>query len=415
MDVISEAQKAGYTHIGWVPCVCGYLFFRYADVGLGKKVGAFYINNLEQDSSGQMKRYVLVSSEVDWKDEGGEEYKGKYRVLLIGQFRPDDPEISGKVIILLPGDFFEQRLRPLLVTIQRLVSEGENIGSLIEQLHSVLSSHERFFDVRFALGRAGFVFLSEETEGVEESIKELGVRQAYYYIKYSFHKHRHHDGSAESLTTAHALSSHVGITLINDIKNSLVQMKRDFHASGYRSLLHARGIASYGLSLVEACKQHSLLSDKECSREKRYLENLSMSLSISADHVEKELLTRNSASNSFRSIVLFALALIGPLVIVFQSQIRERADAREIPLVEIIANILQDQGKFISAFIVLLGTYFLYVKVNRKFGDFALALDLFRSGLEKVVHSKRRSYLAVLLIGLIAIAVLVIGLRGLFL
>lgn len=58
-----------YEYIGWVPCVCGRLFFDMTECGLHVKKVFAAVNHAEADDSGLIRRRILVASDVDWKDE----------------------------------------------------------------------------------------------------------------------------------------------------------------------------------------------------------------------------------------------------------------------------------------------------------------------------------------------------------
>jgi hypothetical protein len=54
-------------------------------------------------------------------------------------------------------------------------------------------------------------------------------RQAFYFLKYSLHTHKHHTNTLDSLTTVHPINDDpikLGKRLIFDLKQSLVDINR---------------------------------------------------------------------------------------------------------------------------------------------------------------------------------------------
>ena len=63
--------------------------------------------------------------------------------------------------------------------------------------------------VNFTISEHGFVRLKplvRPRRSQSNDDQKLLLRQVYYYLKYTFHRHQHHDHNNDSLTTIHAIA-----------------------------------------------------------------------------------------------------------------------------------------------------------------------------------------------------------------
>ncbi len=101
-----------YSHFGWVPCINGHLDFGLIKPGItGGLTNEFedqktslvnYSTNAYLDSHA---RKIMMQSKVDWKDTGGDDYNGQFRVFTVAETEYSDcldgRELVGKIIIYL--------------------------------------------------------------------------------------------------------------------------------------------------------------------------------------------------------------------------------------------------------------------------------------------------------------------------
>lgn len=169
---------------------------------------------------------------------------------------------------------FNEAIRP--------VDEGE-----IDNLPGT-EDYEVFFDIdgnsRKCLSHRG----GKLGQPSQEEFKIVYLEQAFFYIKYLFHKHIHHSDTNDSVTTIHFFQEGKeeeknGIPIINDLKRALVDIKRsklDHHKS-------ASGIAAYGKSLALSCKTEGYIEDSEADSQVQYFSNQADSIKI-ADQRKKQ-------------------------------------------------------------------------------------------------------------------------------
>ncbi len=395
-----------YTHIGWVPCISGKLFFEFTLCGLGKD--SIHADVNYEDSVG---RHIIVSSVVDWKDEykkkSGEpcDLSGSYRIILRASFTPGAEQLAGCVCIL-PVDIARSDWKNVDSHVRKiinLIQQREDIHEEASLLDSFLEEfqHAKYHRIVFQLNDHGFVKLrqiknrgSQITSLEEDTL----IRQAYYYIKYSWHKHQHHNDTAESLTTTHRVSegdTNFGINIINDLKKSLVILKRDFHISDFRGLLHAKGISSYAKSLVISCNKEGYISDNEKRAQLSYFENVSRSLEILAESVQRDIDVRNMISSSFRAIMLFVLAVVAPITILYREDIQEitgHVKAGDLFIVDAIAKIVSDGASQLFVVGLVLFVFLSYRFINLKMGAVFIASQLVKDTIDLIVKEKYKAH-----------------------
>lgn len=395
-----ELFNMDYSYIGWVPCVSGRLFYEFTHLGLGESP-ACHINYVEKDTKSDLHhRYIIISSVVDWKDGKDRESVGKYSVYMIAHKTSEETDLKGVVCIcgedVSTNDI--KKLEDQVREIKQHTVTGENITTLFSELETAVAdiNNDRFYKVNFLIESLGFVKLSYDSgkiEGYTENHKYTVCRQAYYYVKYSLHRHTHHHDKAESLTTIHPLDiekNQIGVRLINDIRKSLVQLKKDFEPYNCNNVYHASGIVSYAKSLVESCHKEDYVSDDEYKSEMIYFDNVKSSLEVMSDVVEKEISKNTMISGNARAIILFALSIIMPLVLVFKDKIVTDDQAPNF-IVTTFGQIISSDTRILVTGLVLFVFYHIYKSNALNHGSMLLTLKFYRDFLEKIVYEKIRA------------------------
>lgn len=406
-----------YDYIGWVPCISGHLLFEYTECGLTDKQSNIYaeINHVELDAASNTPyRHIAVSSRVDWKD-GNTKLNGIYRVALLVSTPTNTDQLEGQVYITPKNnpEWESQNIEEKFLELKRLTLADEDMREEFLSLRNHLSECSRNgFIINFKLIRSGFTFLRHQNKNEKTTADTSFVvsRQAYYYIKYTFHKHAHHDKSAESLTTTFSLPGRdnaIGMILIQDLKRSLVQLKRDFTASNYKLLLQSKGIVSYAKSLLVSCNKEGFIPPQDYEVETAYIENIGESLEVAAKKIEGGIAVEEKVSANFRAIVLFALAIIAPISMVFREEIRSAVGANKPTyIIDMISHGAQSDSTILVLAGSILISYLLYRSTILKYGSIPFAILGLHKLLESICFSKRRA--TVIIVTLLSLAILLL-------
>jgi hypothetical protein len=403
-----------YDYVGWVPCISGHLFFEYSGCGLSNNERDIYadINHIEFDSdTKENHRYILVSSGVNWKDKETH-LDGRYRVILLASMSIEADQLDGQVYIIpYKNKVWESSgIKEKLLGIKSLTLAGDDIKKSFLDLKNKLDDipADKIFITNFKVIRSGFTFLRYNNKDNQTNSETSFViaRQAYYYVKYTFHNHVHHHKSAESLTTTHPLPDEdaaIGMMISNDLKRSLVVMKRNLRASAYIQLPQVKGIVSYAKSLLESCKKEGFMSTNDYETEKSYIENIGESLEVSKKILENRLAAEEKTASDFRSVVLFLLAVIAPITLIFRDEIRGITLPNEpTSLLKVISTVAQNGYLFLGLGVLAFIGYQAYRAFVMKYGSSSLALVLASSRLreliESIVFSKRRAAIVIFIL-----------------
>lgn len=220
---------------------------------------------------------------------------------------------------------------------------------------------------------------------INEDDRKIIARQAYYYIKYSWHIHQHHDSRAETLTTVHKVHKASGDTaeqLVGDLKRNLVRFKREIDHTSHRDILKAKGIITYAKALVEIMKSKGFIEDDIYNREINHLGYFQESLDISSSGIEKDMSLHSQAVNDARAIILFIFAMITPALIVNSAAIKEVYNSVNIPdYIKWISNLYSTNAHFASVIGLVSLFLFFSISINSHYGNFWI----FWAGIKKSV------------------------------
>lgn len=359
MVSISQIDAAVPLYVGWIPCLSGQLYFCFSDPSLVHR-DYIHINLLDTSkNTGEPKcRYIIASSVFDWKDSGNPEESGLARVVVTAK-ATTPKRISGDLFfIVIPKEVAPDREielhRALLETLNDLsetdralivgrCSENDykttEFAKEIKKYCGDLGEGElcktilglsgcKVFRVRFDIDDAGFTYLAfggqkKEREeifsfnGLEVANERVSLktccRQAFYYLKYLFHKHSHHPHDNDSLTRIHRVRTKRSLmaeAMIRDIKGGLVEDKR---AKRFDSCDHM-GVATYGKSLVISCQRKGLLERRETDGElqAKYFSNLSDSITILQHSHPSKALQFRSILGTFQQLIVLPFLFLTP-------------------------------------------------------------------------------------------------------
>jgi hypothetical protein len=431
MQITSNQKKDCY--VGWVPCLTGQLVFGLVECGLkDNNYRTIEIHHICQGMSGNPVEHVLLHSTVNWKDFGDQDLKGLWSVVLLSERSLENRIHEGTVYLMLLGDEELNGVLDVAHDINHKLKCGKevdakNFSGLQEKINKLCLHKPHFYKVGFNLEEDGVVWLSPFNQGYSTDSCQIIARQAYYYIKYAWHRHQHHDSRAETLTTTHAVPSdgnnkEIAKKLIEDLKRNLVIFKRGIDSSSHRQVLKAKGILSYAKALVEIMKSRDFICDKFYEKELNHLNYFEESLGVISDGIEKDISMHNQAVNDARALILFVFAVITPALVINRNHITEIYKSNPIP------SYIKWVGDFFStgtAFSFLICTvtlfFIVYISLQTRFGNFLILMGWIKRAVARIVNDNREKDLfsnATVLSGsIISIGILIImfSLHGVFL
>ena len=350
-----------YTHIGWIPCINGHLDYGLMSPGIS---GSFTNKKLQDPKTtkinyGHLKQYdhharrIILQSKLDWKDSNTQGCDGRFRVIIVAEANEskslDDRNLKGKLFIYplaeepelsedgessLPWFEHIHKAKPLHKKINSKlpVSEWNGIQSklnthydsivmdLTKNSQKYIKSH--FYEVSFAVDPRGFtkLKLTNSLSEVASDKEYLALRQAFYYIKYSLHSHKHHYIEEDSLTTIvpYEIDSPdlIGLKLLGQLKRELTSIKRTYSSGGQKAFGEEQGIISYMNSLCASLKSAKYLKPSTYNREKEYLSSLSNSFYVQSGKRDKRDKSESDIRNNYRTYVAWAFSLVSILWLV---------------------------------------------------------------------------------------------------
>lgn len=333
-----------YSHVGWVPCITGRMFFKFASCNLAH--GSVFADRVcnAVNASGERIRHVVISSVVDWRDiekaSDGSSFDGKFRVTLVSTYKLGADDIQGLVYLIPLADSLklypeevDETLKKVAVSLQEQPSaefghDLTQLGLALRKNHRAGSRHPQKI-INFSMDRCGFVRLGmEDAEAYKDSLETItaSIRSAYYYIKYTWHKHKHHHPGDESLTTVHRIDSEnkdAELAILDHLKQALLQKYRTSKGKDLEGLIQARGILRYADALITSLHSTDALNKEEMEKEVISLQNLDSSFQRVYEQNLNWLNNAKSSSDLFRNGLLLWLSLVAPLTLLFKEHILE--------------------------------------------------------------------------------------------
>ncbi len=422
---MTDSSQA-FTHIGWIPCISGQLFFEFTECGLGADSVLVDVNHVEKvENSDMMLRHIVIASNVNWKDDNDQNTTGSYRVFLLAQSEFGSQYIAGHVFIV-PSELAESKPEIASDTIKKIgeeAAEGGVITDLYSKLVEALTNYRAvpIYHVQFQLKHTGFVRLAMDPgRSIDDSVSiNTILRQAYYYIKFAWHKHQHHNQTAESLTTVHAIRQdpkQMAVEMVGDLKKALVQLKRDYHISDYKALYQAEGIATYAKSLVTSCASEGWFDNNTAATECSYLDNTAASLHLKAEEIDRDISVRHLISATFRSLLLFVISIVAPITIIFREDIRAGITNDSVPdgVIRFMSGLIGNGWSLLILLIAGLAGYAIYRQSYLTFGSPFLAFHWFRDAIDTIVLERRKANLIAYVVIALAILPIFWGLAMIF-
>lgn len=345
-----------YSHIGWIPCINGHLDFGLMVPGI---VGSFTNDSLKDLKTTSINygylyrdshhaRKIILQSKVDWKDNNNKDFNGDFRVILLAKANESDNldkrTLSGSIYIyplnseppLDEGKSSLSWFEPIHSANDSLkqyrvnnIKNWENVRKKLNSdylsLNHALNNFannpikEHFYKINFEVNASGLTKLSlacTDTVNIQNTEKYLVIRQAFYYVKYSLHSHKHHFAQEDSLTTVipietdQKLNFQTGLRLLGQLKRELTSIKRTYSNGGNRTFCDEQGILAYMSSFCVSLKRDGYLCEELYNREIEYLKSVKTSFSVQTDKQDKRSNRIEEIKSTYRAYVALGLSLI---------------------------------------------------------------------------------------------------------
>ncbi|MEX0738995.1 MAG: hypothetical protein WD071_06620 [Pseudohongiella sp.] len=313
-------------------------------------------NYSHRDHHKRHHRRIALQSWYNWQDEKIDKC-GKFRIIVIGEsntaLAPDNRVMQGHVLIYprafagnenpildnanvsVMSHFQTMRdvtaaytdLQKEMADSDKLLQYQGNMNQEWEALHQLLSNRDPFgtdktlsnvHRLQFRIESCGMTFLSylESTTNplMTDEQRFLVTRQAYYYLKYSLHKHKHHKADSDALTTIipfdESNAGHIGQTLLLQLKRELVIQKRVLITthSNYNNTVEAMGIIAYAKSLLSAVSRYKFISQEQAEKENHHLEIFEQSLAANGSAYSQKYLYKEGVAQRARQWTTLFLA-----------------------------------------------------------------------------------------------------------
>lgn len=389
-------------YVGWVPCLNGQLVFDLIECGLNDDSSKVEIVHHAIDDDNKTNEYILLHSTVDWKDfdDSKEELSGLWSVIVLSNRSLDNNKHKGSIYFMPKKrgavEEWDETIK-MACDINYQLNTQEEIDIL--QLFSIFKKNidekilvnSKCYSAIFELDQDGIVWVDPLSEDEREG--RIIARQAYYYIKYSWHKHQHHDSRAETLTTVHEASraetihdlsntekERIADRTISDLKKNLVKFKRQIDSTSHKEVLKAKGIVSYTKALVEIMRSRHYIDDDFYKREINHLGYFQESLDIISVGIEKDMALYGQAVNEARALILFIFSMVTPALIA--NKLTASSSLSSTPdYIQWIANLYSSGVNFTTFIVLVIAFIFFYITINSHYGNFWI----FFSGIKKSV------------------------------
>lgn len=415
-----------YTHIGWVPCINGHLDFGLMRPGIS---GGFTNSNVKDPRNNIINfsytgtpdyhaRKIILQSKVDWLDSrSSEKYDGSFRVFVLSEVSEsnhlDNRDLSGSIYIYRQSDIEESREANYRIDIFKVIHDAQghyedwvkykdkiSWDKIQSDLNFYYDKEKRLLDynsenkkgfwrVDFNIKPNGLVYMDFSSilkKGYTERESYIVARQAYYYLKYSLHSHKHHDHQTDSLTTLVPIVKdckqsveEAGLKIIGQLKRELTNIKRTLNDNTIKDVSVAIGVISYIKSLLQTLSSDKILPVDLIVREIGYFQSLEDSFLVRENRNKNFRMIRIETINSSRVLMGWFLAVVVALFSFYtglyfsQESNQIESGFYSYPL-----------NGFIIFFIFLVVSFFSY----NKLANYAVSLNLESAGFNDLARSK---------------------------
>jgi hypothetical protein len=181
----------------------------------------------------------------------------------------------------------------------------------------------RIYHAYVCIKDTGFTYFKiDDNYRNNDRIKEILTQQAFYFIKYLFHKHVFHDAAQENITNIQPKQDgfYFAQKLISKLKHHISEI-RNQKSDKPRYLHNLKGVISYTNSLLDDCRREKLINLSDPIQEqfyyleKSYLQNIQDSLENALKRNPYQSSSILDFKNDLLSISIVTFALISPYFI----------------------------------------------------------------------------------------------------
>ena len=378
---------AEYDYVSWISNVSGRLFFRLTgghNYRYDRIVGDVIHFNQKVDN----KRLIFLSILADLRDIDRDTlaYTKFTRIILFGWADPSDCHgefLYGNVYFvdnanynsLIKSDKEKEFLNKITHTINQKELNKEFVDTQIAQFINNPQTNEVIKNISFKIQDTGVVHLKKiDNYPIESHTIDPDVKAAFYLLKFTFHKDRHHSHSEENIITIVPTEKigecqkyysncskdyQIAYYIIEGVKQYVAE-KRKLESTS-KMFYNLKGVLIYTQTMCESFIEYLIKSEcKESIRQQqRCIEHLS-------DSIERELEKKIYKPATFyefvpelRNLLFFPLLLLSA----FYATIRLR-------LVDYHISIEQIQN-------IYLGSIFLALVIMESFRKFYYNDDTF--------------------------------------
>jgi len=228
-------------------------------------------------------RRVVLQSKVDWQDSKKHpKGSGKFRVFVTAEVNEsvsmDDRSLRGHILIYPLSAESMDKKKIYAMNVHSLCHDIKNQKNdrqkQFKQLEEITSGKVNVDNLtlfssslKFEVSPNGVTKIEhvKNNFGLDNATQFFMARQAYYYLKYSIHTHKHHTAKQDSLTTITELSkvdNQDGMRLICQLKRELTSIQRMQNIDGKEHASNnAVGIIAYIKSLILSLHNENIISD----------------------------------------------------------------------------------------------------------------------------------------------------------
>jgi len=311
-------------YLGWIPCVNGHLDFGLMKVGI--KGGFTNLDSTDRNCieknfscsplSDSHDRRMVLQSKVDWRDSPKfQTDDGLFRVFVTAEVNKsnsmDERCLKGNILIYPLGaepKDTQSRHNMNVHLISQSINDDDNddlLGNFneLEKITSGSTPITHFDDdyffcsIEFEIQPSGLTKLKYNQNKFDNESKFVIARQAFYYLKYSIHTHKHHTTQEDSLTTITPIYHRdatpeydAGLRLICQLKRELTGLKR-IQSTDDRAhpTNDAIGIIAYIESLISSLRANKFISNIHARRELQRFQSTKASFLAQTNKIDHKL------------------------------------------------------------------------------------------------------------------------------
>lgn len=387
--IASDKAIETFSHVGWIPCISGHLDFCLMSVGL---VGNYIANKVDtrpvtinyaaSNFPDSHCRRVIMQSWVDWRDQLSGD--GKFRVISVAECTSsgnlDAREMKG-TLVMFPKEYNKKYpehhniIFNKINTASKIINDYRNLpasdpekilkwseyqsalNNAWEELKFLLVSNHLFGEegrevylVDYYIDHYGFSYFNYRNTEIDEEFplksyeKYLIVRQAFYYIKYSLHKHKHHTQESDALTTVIPTAggrAEIALQLLGQLKRELVRIKRTQRQNFRRQDdSEAIGVLGYMRSLLSSLKDDNFITDRIYIREKDWIRGMEISFGAQNERIKAKVSRKENANLASRQWMAYILAFFTAVCVIWINTVGKKFESTTSPLYSDTINIL---------------------------------------------------------------------------